>query len=86
MKRMKFERRRSRRWQAAMAKIRKTRGGNLWGMSTITVYPREFERTYEGVFMAPPPPHPRLNIPVIYIKANPDEKPEEFDSEKRRRR
>lgn len=55
MKRMKFERKRSRRWQAAAAKIRKVKGGNLWGMGMITVYAYEGEHTFEEIIVRPKP-------------------------------
>lgn len=55
MKRMKFERKRSRRWQAAAAKIRKVKGGNLWSLGVVTVYAVEGERTFEEIVMRPKP-------------------------------
>jgi hypothetical protein len=53
MKRMKYERRRSRRWQSAAAWVRKVTGGNLWGMGTVTVWAYQAEHTFEEVIVRP---------------------------------
>jgi len=55
MKRMKFERKRSRRWQAIAAKIRKAKGGNLWNLGVVTVYAVEGEHTFEEIIVRPKP-------------------------------